>query len=151
MVNCIRKRVSDEAKPYVHFTATSNDIISTSESLRLRDAVNKVLLPELIEFERVLIEIAEHEKDTLQIGRTHGQHAEPITFGFAMASYVARLGGRIVRIKEASDNLRGKFSGAVGAYNASSLFIKEPEEFETAVLEKLKIKPGDSFRRPRTP
>src|SRR3989338_8909265 len=54
LVNCIRRKVSDEAKPFVHFTATSNDIISTSESLRIREAVEKVLLPELSELERTL-------------------------------------------------------------------------------------------------
>ena len=142
LVNCIRRNVSEEAKPYIHFTATSNDIIATSESLRIRDAVVKVLLPELTELERVLIELAQREKETLQIGRTHGQHAEPITFGFTIASYVSRLGGRILKIREAAENLRGKFSGAVGAYNASSLFIKNAEEFEESILAKLKIKPG---------
>ena len=142
LVNCIRRKVSAEAKPYVHFTATSNDITSTSESMRIRDAVVKVLLPELAELERILIEIAEREKNTLQIGRTHGQHAEPITFGFTIASYVSRLGGRILKIKDAADELRGKFSGAVGAYNASSLFIKDAEKFEEFVLEKIRMKPG---------
>jgi len=142
LVNCIRRKVSAEAKPYVHFTATSNDIISTSESLRIRDAAVKVLVPEMIELEKALIEIAEREKETLQIGRTHGQHAEPITFGFTIASYVARLGGRILKVTEAAENLRGKFSGAVGAYNAPSLFIKNAEEFEESILEKLNIKPG---------
>jgi len=78
----------------------------------------------------------------VHIGRTHGQHAEPITFGFTMASYVARLGGRILQIKATAENLRGKFSGAVGAYNASSLFNSDAEKFERAILDKLKIKPG---------
>src|SRR3989338_2477065 len=54
LVNCIRRKVSDEAKPFVHFTARSNDIISTSEALRIREAVEKVLLPELSELERTL-------------------------------------------------------------------------------------------------
>ncbi len=142
LVNCIRRKVSDEAKPFVHFTATSNDIISTAEAMRLRDASEKVLVPQLVELEKTLIAIAESEKETLQIGRTHGQHAEPITFGFTIASYVSRLGGRILKIKEAAAQLKGKFSGAVGAYNASSLLIKDAEEFEKAVLEKLRMQPG---------
>ncbi len=142
LVNCIRRKVSDEAKPFVHFTATSNDITSTSEALRMRDAAEKALVPELIELEKTLLGLAEREKETLQIGRTHGQHAEPITFGFTIASYVSRLGGRILKIKEAASQMKGKFSGAVGAYNASSLLIKDAEGFEKAVLEKLRMTAG---------
>ena len=142
LTNCIRRNVSEGARPFVHIGATSNDIISTSESLRWKDAVTEVLLPELLELEKLLIQIAEREKNTLQTGRTHGQHAEPVTFGFAMASFVSRLGGRIIAVSKAAENLRGKFSGAVGAYNASSLLVAEPEKFETSVLEKLGLRPG---------
>ena len=141
LTNCIRRKVSDGARPFVHLGATSNDIISTSEALRWKDAVMGVLLPELLELEKLLIQISERGKDTLQIGRTHGQHAEPVTFGFAMASFVSRLGGRILAVREAAENLRGKFSGAVGAYNASSLLVADPEKLEKAVLEKLGLKP----------
>ena len=142
LVNCIRKKVSKAAKPYIHFTATSNDIISTSEAIRLKDAVKKALVPELLQLEKTLIDIARREKKTLQIGRTHGQHAEPITFGYAIAGYASRLGGRILAIKKAAENLRGKFSGAVGAYNASSLLIKNPEDFEKRILAKLNVRPA---------
>jgi adenylosuccinate lyase len=78
----------------------------------------------------------------LQIGRTHGQHAEPITFGFAVAQYVNRWGSQILKTKEASENLVGKFSGAVGAYNAMSLVVDDPEEFEREVLAVLNLKPA---------
>ena len=142
LTNCIRRNVSEAARPFVHLGATSNDVISTSEALRWKDATIKVLLPELLELEKILIQIAEREKETLQIGRTHGQHAEPVTFGFAMASFVSRLGGRIVAVKNAAENMIGKFSGAVGAYNASSLLVSDPEKLEKAVLEKLGLKPG---------
>ena len=54
------------------------------------------------------------EADTPQIGRTHGQHAVPITFGFAVAGYVSRLGKCILRIRDRAADLRGKLSGAVG-------------------------------------
>ncbi|MBI3034179.1 adenylosuccinate lyase [Candidatus Woesearchaeota archaeon] len=142
LVNCIRSRVSDKAKPYVHFTATSSDIIGTAEAARLKDAASNLIIPQLLNLEKTLIELARREKNTLQIGRTHGQHAEPITFGFAIAEYVSRLGGRIIAIKEAASNLRGKLSGAVGNYNASSLFFREPEKLEIDYLSKLGLKPA---------
>lgn len=142
LVNCIRKKVSDEAKPFVHFTATSHDIIATADALRYKEFTQQILLPELINFEKTLVNIALREKDTLQVGRTHGQHAVPITFGFAIAQYVSRFGNSILRIKKSANNLRGKIAGAVGSYNASSLFFKKPEEFEAQVLEELNLKPS---------
>jgi len=142
LANAIRDKVSDEAKPFVHFTATSHDIICSADAARFKDFTNKILLPVLKEFERTLISLSRREKSTIQIGRTHGQHAEPITFGFAIAQYVSRLGKRIVEIKKSGNNLRGKLAGAVGAYNASSLFIKDPDVFEHEVLELLGVKPS---------
>ncbi len=137
LVNCIRRKVSEKAKPYVHLTATSSDITCTADAARMKDAAEKLLIPQLLQLEKTLIETARREKESLQIGRTHGQHAEPITFGYAMCEYVSRLGNRILALKKAAANLRGKMSGAVGNYNASMLFFQEPEEFEKEVLEKL--------------
>ncbi|MFH1752086.1 MAG: lyase family protein [archaeon] len=139
-VNVMKRFLSDEAKPFVHLTATSNDVVETARALMLKDAVSKVILPDLIELEKSLIRLARGEAKTIQIGRTHGQHAQPITFGFTIAEYVERLGERILKIKEASENLVGKFSGAVGAYNASSILIKDPEEFERQFLQELGLK-----------
>ncbi len=143
LVNCIRKRVSDEAKPFVHMTATSNDIIDTANADRFRDVVKKVLVPSLVKLEAALISATFREAETVQVGRTHGQHAIPITFGFALAEYVSRLGGSIEALKMLAAELVGKFSGAVGAYNASSLIFNDPEEFEAEVLDELGLAPAE--------
>ncbi len=140
LVNCIRKRVSDSAKPFVHFGATSYDIVDTANALRYKHSCEKLVLPVLLKLEKTLIQIALREKSSLQIGRTHGQHAEPITFGFAIAGYVNRLGSRIKAIEAAKDSLEGKFSGAVGAYNGSSLFIKDPVAFEKNIMQHLGLR-----------
>ena len=142
LTNSIRNKVSDEAKPFVHFTATSYDIIATADALRYKDFTNNVLIPELISLESTLINLAMKEKETIQIGRTHGQHAEPITFGFAIAQFVSRLGSSILKIRKSANNLRGKMAGAVGAYNASSLFFDNPIKFEEDVLSELGLKPS---------
>jgi adenylosuccinate lyase len=134
LVNCIQAKVSDEAKPFVHFTTTSHDIIATADALRYKNFTENVLIPKLIEFEKTLIDISLREKNTLQVGRTHGQHAVPITFGFALAQYVSRFGRSILQIKKSGSNLRGKIAGAVGSYNASSLFFNNPVDFEKKVL-----------------
>ncbi|MEK6808385.1 MAG: lyase family protein, partial [Nanoarchaeota archaeon] len=142
LVNCIKKHISDSAKPFVHFTATSYDIIATADALRFKEFTNDALLGMLIELEKTLISIAEREKATLQIGRTHGQFAEPITYGFAIAQYVSRLGGRILEIERTANNLRGKFSGAVGAYNSLSLLFPDAEKFEEEIMNELGLTPS---------
>ena len=144
LVNAIRDKVGKEAKPFVHLSSTSYDIVDTSNSLRYKDATEKLVLPALLELEKTFIKIALREKGTVQIGRTHGQHAEPITFGFAIASYVSRLGSRIKEIEQAKNLLVGKFSGAVGAYNASSLLVKDPLKFEKGIMDGLGLKVSKS-------
>ena len=143
LVNCLRAKVSEKAKPYIHMTATSYDIIDTANAARYKAVIEKVLIPSLVKLAGVLIEMTLREAETVQIGRTHGQHAVPITFGFALAGYVSRLGGCIEALKMLIPRLPGKFSGAVGAYNASSLFFDDPEGFEAEVLNKLGLAPAE--------
>ncbi|MES2014820.1 MAG: lyase family protein [Patescibacteria group bacterium] len=143
LVNVIRSKVSDAAKPYVHMTATSYDIIDTANAARFRDATQKVLVPALKDLEKVLIDLTMREAGTVQVGRTHGQHAVPITFGFALSGYVSRLGVCIEALDALAKELRGKFSGAVGAYNASSLFFDDPEGFERDVLAELGLEASE--------
>ncbi|MFP4661419.1 MAG: lyase family protein [Halanaerobiales bacterium] len=142
LVNCIQRKVSPEARPFVHFTTTSFDIVDTANSLRYKIASSELILPTLMELEEILMGIAIREKGTVQVGRTHGQHAVPVTFGFTIAEYVSRLGNRISEIKAKSQLLIGKISGAVGAYNASHLFFEDPEEFEAEVLGELGLNAG---------
>lgn len=143
LVNCIRAKVSDEAKPYIHLTATSFDVVGSANAAQYRDVTEKVMLPALLNLEEVLIQITLREAEERQIGRTHGQHAVPITFGFTIAEYVSRLGDCICSLQQLASKLIGKFSGAVGAYNASSLFFEDPEAFEAEVLDELELKPAD--------
>jgi len=142
LANAIRAKVNDKAKPFVHFTATSHDIICTAEALRYKEFTQKVLIPFMKNFEQTLIELALREKATIQIGRTHGQHAEPITFGFTIAQYVSRFGKCIQEVERTAENLRGKMAGAVGAYNASHIFFADPESFEKEVLKELNLEPS---------
>lgn len=142
LVNCLRAQVSPPSRPYIHLCLTSFDVIDTALAWRFKRVAKEVVIPQLLKLERILIDLARREKDTLQIGRTHGQHAEPITFGFAIAEYVSRLGERIEAIMPAANNLRGKVSGAVGAYNASALFLDDPQEFERQVLNQLDLQPA---------
>ena len=145
LVNSIRRKVSEKARGYVHLFATSNDIMDTAAALRYKEFTGDVLLPDLVELLKLLSAIARREAATIQMGRTHGQHAEPLTFGYAIALYVSRLGGRILKIEEARQNLRGKFSGPVGAHNALYLALGDRTlQFERDLLARLTLKPSDS-------
>ncbi len=138
-----RKLKSDEAKSAVHRFATSYDIVETSNAARYRDAFEKVIIPDMVELEKIWIEQVRKEGRTVQIGRTHLQHAEPITYGFSLAWYISRFGDRIVRTHKAASELKGKFSGSVGAYNASSLFLNEPLKFEEEIMNEVNVEPAE--------
>jgi adenylosuccinate lyase len=143
LVNCISKNVSGKAKPFVHLFATSADIMDTARALCLVDVTKNIIVPDLLALERQLIGMARAYAATPQMGRTHGQHAVPITFGFAVALYVSRVGQRIESIVTAAKNLRGKFAGAVGAYNALALLSKNPADLEAALMKKLGLEPPE--------
>lgn len=145
LVNCIRKRISPESQPFVHLFATSADVMDTASALRYKELVRDVLLPDLIALQKVLIDLARKHAEDVQIGRTHGQHAVPTTFGYSMALYVSRIGSRIRAIDTAHRNLRGQMSGAVGAFNSWSLFdANDPSKYEHELLNDLGLKPSDT-------
>jgi adenylosuccinate lyase len=143
LVNVLKRKVSGEIAPLVHLGATSVDILDTSLSWRIRGVLREVVLPELAVLETLLCDFAEREAETPQVGRTHGQHAVPITLGFAMAEYVSRLGKSILELRRLSLQLRGKLAGAVGAYNATSVIVKDPEELERIYLAELGLEASE--------
>ncbi len=143
LVNVLQSMLPENIQPFVHLGATSVDILDTALSVRVRDCVQQAILPILKNLEKELCTIAERDACTPQVGRTHGQHAVPITFGFAIAEYVSRLGKSILEIERLSNDLRGKLAGPVGAYNAPSMIVKDPEAFEALYLDYLGLKPSE--------
>ncbi|QEN07680.1 adenylosuccinate lyase [Oceanispirochaeta crateris] len=143
LVNVINKKVPEKLKPWVHMGATSVDMLDTANSMRMRDVTRNTILPLLLELEEELIKMAEAEAETPQVGRTHGQHAVPVTLGFALAEYVSRLGQSIREMERLSSNLRGKLAGAVGGYNATSMITADPLEMEKIYLKFLGLKPSE--------
>ncbi|HLG93568.1 MAG TPA: lyase family protein [candidate division Zixibacteria bacterium] len=138
LVNLIQKSLPPEATPYVHLFATSMDITDTAQALRIKKMVEEVILPDFIALTELIVQMAKKESKTAQIGRTHGQFAEPVTFGFHLAYYASRLLGRIEKIQEANNKLIGKFAGPVGAYNALALaFGDKAPLFEKLILNRL--------------
>ncbi|TVQ23265.1 MAG: adenylosuccinate lyase [Spirochaetaceae bacterium] len=143
LVRVIKRYLPESIAPYVHVGATSVDVLDTANALRCRAAVRKTVLPMLITLERELVTLADRHADTLQIGRTHGQHGVPITFGFAIAEYVSRLGKSVELIEARSRELRGKIAGAVGAYNSLSLVTDDPLGFERETLARVGLEASE--------
>jgi adenylosuccinate lyase len=143
LVNVMKKKAPATAAPFIHLGATSVDILDTSLSYRMKNVTTEVVLPMIRGLVNLLCDFAEREAETPQVGRTHGQHAVPITLGFAMAEYVSRLGKSALEIAARAERLCGKLSGAVGAYNAMSMITADPEALERDFLAGLGLNPSE--------
>jgi adenylosuccinate lyase len=105
--------VGPEAR-WFHYGLTSNDVVDTAQALLVKQA-SEIISADLQRLAEVLKRRAWEFKDTPQIGRTHGIHAEPITFGFKLANWYSETQRNIQRFESAAEDMRvGKFSGAVG-------------------------------------
>ena len=122
---------------WVHYGLTSNDVVDTAQALLIGQASN-IIAEDLERFSEVLERRAWEFKDTPQIGRTHGVHAEPITFGFKLANWHSETQRNIARFSDAAEGLRvGKFSGAVGTFAHLS------PELEEKICARLGLKAAD--------
>ncbi len=143
LVNVFQRSLPPSLAPLVHLGATSADILDTAKALALRDAARTVVIPLLARLVLELCRISKDEAGSSQVGRTHGQHAVPLTFGFAMAEYASRLGKSVLKASSLAGDLRGKLSGAVGSYNALSMSYRDPEEVERVFLSRLGLEPSE--------
>jgi adenylosuccinate lyase len=143
LVNVMKKKAPAQAAPFIHLGATSEDILDTSLAYRMKNVTIDVLIPLLQKLENLLCDFAEREAATPQTGRTHGQHAVPVTLGFTFAEYVSRLGKSIAEIERRAGQLRGKLAGAVGAYNAMRMIVSDPEVLEKTYLAELGLEPSE--------
>lgn len=125
-----------EERKWVHYGLTSTDVVDTALSYLLKQA-NEILLRDLENFMAVLKEKAIEHKYTVMMGRTHGVHAEPTTFGLKLALWYAEMERNLERFKQAAETVRvGKISGAVGTYANIDPFV------EQYVCEKLGLQPA---------
>ena len=125
-----------EASRWLHYGLTSNDVVDTAQALLLQQA-SAILLRGLRALREVLKRRALEFKDTVQIGRTHGVHAEPITFGLKLAIWYEEAGRDLKRLEAAAEDVRvGKTSGAVGTFGHIG------PETEELICARLNLKPA---------
>ncbi|MGC8995575.1 MAG: adenylosuccinate lyase [Thermoplasmata archaeon] len=135
LVKAISEKAGESGK-YVHLGATSNDIIDTANAVQLKQFY-EVMENDFIELENVFIDKIRRYKDTVMLGRTHGQHALPITFGLKLAVYLAEIHRQHIRFRESKKRvLVGKMMGAVGT---GAGFGEKALEIEKMVMEYLNI------------
>lgn len=131
----VTERVGDDGR-FLHMGLTSSDILDTSFAILLRDAAD-ILLADMDKLLEALQKKAFDYKNTLMIGRTHGIHAEPITFGLKMAIWHQEMARNKRRLLQAKETISaGKISGAVGTF---SFIHPSVEEY---VCRKLGLKPA---------
>jgi len=110
---------------WFHYGLTSNDVVDTAQALLIGEASN-IIATDLQQLADVLKDRAWEFKNTPMIGRTHGIHAEPITFGFKLANWYSEVQRDTMRFAQAAEDLRvGKFSGAVGTFAHLSPELEE--------------------------
>ena len=125
-----------EAGRWVHFGLTSYDVVDTALSLLLKEALG-IILEDLEDLMEAVKERAFEHRDTVMIGRTHGVHAEPITFGLKLALWYEELKRHRGRLRRAREGISvGKVSGAVGTY------AHVPPQVEEYVCRRLGLRPA---------
>jgi len=134
-LTAVGETIGEDAR-FLHMGMTSSDVLDTGLAVQLRDAADLILDG----LEGLLVEIGEkafEHKNTLMIGRTHGVHAEPITFGLKMAVWYEEARRSRTRLRRAREGIAvGKLSGAVGTYATL------PPEVESYVCDKLGLRPA---------
>jgi adenylosuccinate lyase len=123
-IECISEYIGPSAK-YVHMGVTSSDILDTCFACQLNEA-SDILIADISALMAVLKERALQYKNTPAIGRTHGIHAEPVTFGLKITHFYDEMRRNLERMKAAKERIRhGKISGAVGTYAHVPPFVEE--------------------------
>lgn len=121
---CLAESLGEESK-YVHFGLTSSDVVDTAQALLLREAMD-IIIEDLERLLEVLADQALKYKDTIMMGRTHGVHAEPTTFGLKVALWYGEMKRNLQRVIRAREGVNvGKLSGAVGTFANIPPFIEE--------------------------
>ncbi len=123
-VKNVQEGLGEEGR-FVHYGITSYDVVDTALCMALRDAADTIIRRAEALAERIR-KLAREHRDTLQIGRTHGIHAEPITFGFKLAGWLDEMNHNIERLHAAREAISvGKVSGAVGTHANVSPEVEE--------------------------
>ncbi|MGC2399784.1 MAG: adenylosuccinate lyase [Acidobacteriaceae bacterium] len=130
----VAEKIGPEAR-WLHFGLTSNDVVDTAQALQIKEA-SSLIRQGILDLAAMLRQRALEFKHTPTIGRTHGIHAEPTTFGLKLLNWYAEIKRDLVRFEVSAEDMRvGKFSGAVGTFG------RLKPEHEESICAKLGLRP----------
>lgn len=138
MVKALEEQCEGNAGNYIHLGATSYDTEDTATALQIKDALN-YLEGSILKILKTLTNLAEQKKNLVCIGRTHGQHATPTTYGMRFGVWAYEFSRHLDRLKQVRDRIQyGKMSGAVGTMAS---FGDKGFEIQQEVMQELKLNP----------
>jgi adenylosuccinate lyase len=140
LVEALSELCKPIAKPWVHYGLTSNDLIDTSNSLQMRDAL-KIIEPKVAKLGIILAKLAIRFKDVPAVGRTHGQHASIIAFGLKFANWASEISDHIDRMEECKKRIL--ICKTLGVVGTGSLMGSKALEVQKRIAKKLSLYPAD--------
>ncbi|HSD04696.1 MAG TPA: adenylosuccinate lyase [Nitrosopumilaceae archaeon] len=140
LVESLGEICKPNAKPWIHYGLTSNDLVDTSNSMQFRDAL-VIIEPKVAKLAIILAKLAIKFKDVPAVGRTHGQHASIISFGLKFANWALEISKHIERIEEHKKRIL--ICKTLGVVGTGSLMGAKALEVQKRVAKKLSLYPAD--------
>ena len=139
LVESLSEKCTKEARPWIHFGLTSNDLVDTSNSMQMRDAL-QIIEPKVAKLANILSEKAVRYGKIPAVGRTHGQHASIISFGLKFANWAAEMAKHVERIEEIKK--RVLICKTLGVVGTGSLMGAKSLDVQKRVAKRLKLFPA---------
>ncbi len=140
LVEALSEICKTDARPWIHYGLTSNDLVDTSNSLQMRDSI-RIIEPKVANMAIILSDLAKKYKNVPAVGRTHGQHASIISFGLKFANSALEMAKHVERIEEVKKRIL--ICKTLGVVGTGSLMGAKALEVQKRVAKKLALFPAD--------
>ncbi len=140
LVESLSEKCTKDARPWIHYGLTSNDLVDTSNSMQMRDSL-KIIEPKVAKMASILAQKAVKYENTPAVGRTHGQHASIISFGLKFANWAAEMAKHVERIEEIKKRIL--ICKTLGVVGTGSLMGAKSLEVQKRVARRLNLYPAE--------
>ena len=140
LVESLSEKCTNDARPWIHYGLTSNDLVDTSNAMQMRDAL-EIIEPKVAKMAIILAQMAVKHGKIPAVGRTHGQHASIISFGLKFANWAAEMAKHVERIEEIKKRIL--ICKTLGVVGTGSLMGAKSLEVQKRVAKRLKLYPAE--------